>query len=83
MSIEVHYSCDIAGDHKALTQQLIDTDIKKFTYMSDAIMFAIECTECSNYSELLEKAGVPEDMAKSELKEELLINKDEFIRYKE
>jgi len=83
MSIEVHYSCDIAGDHKAMTQQLIDTDIKKFKYMSDAVMFAIECTECSNYSELLQKAGVSEDMAKSELKEELLINKDEFIRYKE
>jgi hypothetical protein len=83
MSIEVHYSCDIVGNHKALTQQLIDTDIKKFTYMSDAIMFAIECTECINYSELLEKAGVSEDMAKSELREELLINRKEFIRYKE
>ena len=83
MSIEVHYSCDIMGDHKALTQQLIDTDIKKFKYMSDAIMFAIECTECTNYSALLKQAGVPEEMAKAELKEELLINRDEFIRYKE
>tara|TARA_B110000259_G_scaffold181223_1_gene222934 strand:- start:7218 stop:7436 length:219 start_codon:yes stop_codon:yes gene_type:complete len=71
------------GNHKAATQQLIDTDIKKFKYMSDAIMFAIECTECANYSELLQKAGVSESMANSELNEELLINKKEFIRYKE
>lgn len=83
MAIDVHFSCDIVGDHKAMTQQLIDTDIKTFKYMSDAITFAIECTECTNYSELLQKAGVSEDMAKSELKEELLINRKEFIRYKE
>ena len=83
MSIEVHYSCDIVGDHKAMTQQLIDTEVKTFKYMSDAVMFAIECTECTNYSELLEKAGVSEEMAKSELREDLLIDKEEFIRYKE
>lgn len=83
MSIDVHFSCDIVGDHKAMTQQLIDTDIKTFKYMSDAITFAMECTECENFSELLQKAGVPEEMAKAELKEELLIDKENFIRYKE
>ena len=83
MTINVHYSCDITGNHKALTQQLIDTDIKKFTHMSDAIIFAIECTECSNYKDLLKKASVPEDMAKASLQEKLLIDREEFVRYKE
>jgi len=81
--IEVHYSCDILGDHKAFTQKLIDTEIKKFKYLSDALTFASECTECINYSALLQKAGVSEEMSKATLEEGLLLDSEEYSRYKE
>ena len=84
MGIQVHYGCDSKGDHKALTQQLIDSDVRKFKDLSEALSFASECTECLNYKALLKEAGVSEEMLRTDFQEEnLLLDSVECSRYRE
>jgi hypothetical protein len=85
MDIKVHYACDSKGDHQALTQQLIDTDVKKFNDIQEAITFATECTEVLNSRELLKEAGVSEEMLSADFLEEdqLLLDSPEFSKYRE
>lgn len=83
-NIRVHYSCDSLGDHKALTHKLIDTEIKEFKHLNDAISFAAECTECLNYKEILKEAGVSEEMLRKDFHpENLMLDSFEFDRYRE
>lgn len=81
--VTVHYACDSVGNHKAETSQLIDADLKEFHTMDKAIRFAIECTECLNLNELLEKSGVSSSILRENPHEDLLLNSENFIRYRE
>jgi hypothetical protein len=85
MNVKVHYACDSKGDHKALTQHLIDTDVKNFENIQKAIAFATECTEVLNIKELLKEAGVTEELLSVDFQEEdlLLLDLPEFSRYRE
>tara|TARA_R110002126_G_scaffold47605_2_gene133339 strand:+ start:5089 stop:5328 length:240 start_codon:yes stop_codon:yes gene_type:complete len=73
MSIKVHFSCDSIGDHNAHTSQLIDSEFKEFKDLSEAIIFATECTEVLNPMDLLEEAGVPEEVCRTSFREENLL----------
>jgi hypothetical protein len=82
--IKVYYGCDYLGDHRALTVNIIDVDFKTFSTLESALKFAIECTECLNLRELLKKQGISEAFLDQNLhKEDLLLNFDNFVRYKD
>jgi hypothetical protein len=84
MNVTVIYGVDIFGDHTARPHRIIDTERRMFGTPSQAIKFAKECTELINADEIHQIMGAKTDNPPTDLQaEDLLLNKAEFIRFRE
>jgi len=78
-SIKVEFLVDICGLHNAQLDTLTDEkQSKEFNDPYKAIDFLNECTYCTNINQVLKAIECNFNL---DLKEELLLDKEEFIKF--
>tara|TARA_R110002020_G_scaffold136109_1_gene303732 strand:+ start:11 stop:265 length:255 start_codon:yes stop_codon:yes gene_type:complete len=81
----VEFACDTMGDHLAPEIALIDTSVRMFKTVDEAIAFISECTECLNAPQVFQEAGIHPDGCSMDLlvQDQLLLDSPEFEMYRE